>query len=169
MLTRTIHVNGTTIDPAEAIHSTGLDTVPDRVDAAISAAGDSLREAGDSLRATVHQLSAPPSRTRMPSTRGWLAGIAFLVAAVAVSTWLFRRMSSAPVADDDLDTLDLEDLERAKGEGMGTAVGSAVSSDPLHVPSDSESDNELMGVMAEPAAIGERNGIGVASSDRYSS
>jgi hypothetical protein len=52
---------------------------------------------------------------------------------------------------------------------MGTAVGSAVSSDPLHVPSDSESDNELMGVMAEPAAIGERNGIGVASSDRYSS
>ena len=85
MLTRTIHLNGTTIDPAEAMRSAGLDTVPDRVDAAISAAGDSLRDAGDSLRATVHQLSAPPARTKMPSTRGWLAGIAFLVAAVAVT------------------------------------------------------------------------------------
>ena len=161
MLTRTIHLNGTTIDPAEAIRSTGLDAVPDRVDAAISAAGDSLRDAGDSLRATVHQLSAPPSRTKMPSTRGWLAGIAFLVAAVAVTTWLFRRMSAAPTVEDDLDVLDLEDLERAKGEGMGTAI----SSDPLHVPS----DNGLLGVMAEPDATGEHNGLGVAAADRYSS
>ena len=156
MLTRTIRVNGTTIDPAEAIRSTGLDTMPERVDAAINAAGESLRDAGDSLRATVHQLSAPPSRTRMPSTRGWLAGFAFLVAAIALATWLFRRLSAAPMAlsADDLDALDLEDLERAKGEGMGTAVGTAIASDPLHVPS----DNDLMGVMAEPAAIGEHNG-----------
>lgn len=163
MLTRTIHLNGTTIDPAEAMRSAGLDTVPDRVDAAISAAGDSLRDAGDLLRATVHQLSAPPARTKMPSTRGWLAGIVFLVAAVAVSTWLFRRMSTARMADDDLDALDLEDLERAKGEGMGTAITS--DPDPLHVPS----DNDLLGVMAEPVATGEHNGMGLASSDRYSS
>ena len=155
MLTRTITLNGTTIDPAEAIRSTGLDTMPERVDAAISAAGDSLRDAGDSLRATVHQLSAPPSRTRMPSTRGWFAGIVLVVAAVTLATWLVRRMSSTPTAlnVDELDALDLKDLERAKGEGMGTAVGTAVA-DPLHIPS----DNELIGVMAEPAASGEHNG-----------
>lgn len=157
MLTRTIRVNGTTIDPGEAIRSTRLDTVPDRVDAAIGAAGESLRDAGDSLRATVHQLSAPPSRTRMPSTRGWLAGFAFLLAAIAIATWLFRRMSAAPmgISADDLDALDLEDLERAKGEGMGTAI----ASDPLHVPSDIEAtDDDLIGVMAEPAATVEHNG-----------
>ena len=179
MLTRTIRLNGTTIDPGEAIRSAGLDTMPDRVDAAISAAGDSLRDAGDSLRATVHQLSAPPQRGRMPSTRGMLAGVAFLVAAIAVTTWLFRRMSSAPaLPDDDLDVLDLEDLERAKSEGMGTAVAAAdripstmhapesvIAGDPLHVPS----DNELTGVMAEAAAVGEHNGLGISSSDRYSS
>ncbi len=124
MLSRTIRLTGTTIDPGEAIRSAGLDAMPERVDAAISAAGESLRDAGDSLRATVHQLSAPPQRGRMPSTRGMLAGVAFLVAAVAVTTWLFRRMSATPAAllDDDLDVLDLGDLERAKGEGMGTAV-----------------------------------------------
>ena len=180
MLTRTIRLNGTTIDPAEAIRSAGLDTVPERVDAAIAAAGDSLRDAGDSLRATVHQLSAPPQRGRMPSGRGWLAGVAFVVAAVALTTWLFRRMSARPAAlpDDDLDALDLEDLERAKGEGMGTAVDTAdrmpstmtapdpvIARDPLQVPS----DHELAGVMAEPAAPGEHNGLEVASSDRYSS
>lgn len=179
MLTRTIRLNGTTIDPAEAIRSAGLDTMPERVDAAISAAGESLRDAGDSLRATVHQLSAPPQRGRMPSTRGMLAGVAFVVATVALTTWLFRRMSAAPALPDvDLDALDLEDLERAKGEGMGTAVGTtdrmpstmtapepAIAHDPLHVPS----DNELTGVMAEPAAAGEHNGLGIASSDRYSS
>ena len=180
MLTRTIRLNGTTIDPAEAIRSAGLDTMPERVDAAISAAGDSLRDAGDSLRATVHQLSAPPQRGRMPSGRGWLAGVAFIVAAVALTTWLFRRMSAAPAArpDDDLDVLDLEDLERATGEGMGTAAGttdrmpstmiapeSVLALDPRHVPS----DHELAGVMAEPAATGEHNGLGIASSDRYSS
>ena len=67
------------------------------------------------------------------------------------------------MADDDLDALDLEDLERAKGEGMGTAITS--DPDPLHVPS----DNDLLGVMAEPVATGEHNGMGLASSDRYSS
>lgn len=180
MLTRTIRLNGTTIDPAEAIRSAGLDTMPERVDAAISAAGDSLRDAGDSLRATVHQLSAPPQRGRMPSTRGLLAGVTFVVAAVALTTWLFRRMSatSAALPDDDLDALDLDDVERAKGEGMGTAAGTAdrmpttmtapgsvVARDPVHVPSDSE----LTGVMAESAVAGEHNGLGIASSDRYSS
>lgn len=184
MLTTNLRINGTTIDPAEAVRSAReikapdprelremLDAVPDRVDAALGAAGESLRDAGDSLRATVHELSAPPRRTRMPSTRGWLAGAALLVATIGVTAWLFRRRAVSLDTldlDDDVAQLDREDRDRAAGEGMGTAVGTSESvmpHDPLHV----SSDQELTGVMAEPVAAGEHNGFGTSSSDPYSS
>jgi hypothetical protein len=157
-----------------------LDTVPDRVDAALEAAGVSLRDAGESLRAAVHDLSAPPQRTRMPSGRGLVAGIAFIVASIAVATWLMRRVATSRhtfTADDDMDVLDRDDLDRATSEGMGTAAGAVdrsslmTTGEGLLSPLDQSnemSDRRLTGVMAEPTAIA-GNGLGVPASDRVSS
>ena len=102
-----------------------LDDMPDRLEDAIEAAGESLREAGDAIRASVHEMTAPSPRNRMPSTRGWLAGIVVMVAGIAVVTWLFRRFSTSTTkdVDDEYARLDLDDLDRAAGEGMGTAPG----------------------------------------------
>jgi hypothetical protein len=216
MLTRNVRLNGTTIDPAEAVRSArdatrdlrvtardlqapdardlrkaidkAMDDVPDRIEDAIEAANESLREAGESLRAAVHDLTAPQQRSRMPSAGAWLAGVAFMIAAVALGAWLFRRMSSSAVDELDLDvsTLDRDDLDRAAGEGMGTAPGAAerrMGTSPnegLLSPLDAPRENSgigLTGVMADPATTGERsglaepqgasaNGVGTAS-DRY--
>lgn len=155
-----------------------LDSVPDRVDAAIEAAGESLRDAGEALRVAVHDLSAPPQRTRMPSGRGWVAGIAFVVASIAVATWLTRRIAMSRHAfspDDDLGVLDRDDLDRATGEGMGTAAGtdrtsSMTTGEGLLSPLDQfneTSDRRLAGVMAEPTQVA-GNGLGIPASDRAS-
>ena len=198
MLTRTFHLNGTTIDPAEAVRSArdtarelqapdrqdikrALDDMPDRLEDAIEAAGESLREAGDAIRASVHEMTAPSPRNRMPSTRGWLAGIAVMVAGIAVATWLFRRFSASTTkdVDDEYARLDLDDLDRAAGEGMGTAPGAPerrstmTTGEGLLSPLDSAREStgtRLTGVMADPSAtdVAESeslspNGVGVTS------
>jgi hypothetical protein len=209
MLTPTFRLNGTTIDPAEAVRSArdlqppdprellrAFDDVPVKLEGAIDAAGSSLRDAGESLRATVHELSAPPRRNRMPSAGGWLAGLVVMVAAVAVTTWLVRRLWPATKAriDGEVAELDRVDLDRAAGEGMGTAPGSAerrssipTTGEGLLAPLDSRRQttepDRLTGVMAEPTGVGadlrgtmgsdvsgaasaSGNGVGTAS-DRY--
>ncbi len=111
MLTRSLRLNGTTIDPAEAVRSArdiqppdpreflkAFDDVPEKLEGALDAAGTSLRDAGESLRATVHELSAPPRRNRMPTAGGWVAGLVVMVAAVALTTWLVRRLWPATKA-----------------------------------------------------------------------
>jgi hypothetical protein len=209
MLTRTFRVNGTTIDPAEAVRTArdaardttkdlqapdardlrrALDDVPDRIEDALEAANASLREAGDSLRAAVHDMTAPPQRTRMPSAGAWVAGVVFMIAALALGAWLFRRLSAPAIdtLDDDFGGLDRADLDRAAGEGMGTAPGAPerrstmTPGEGLLSPLDGPRENSgigLTGVMADPAATGARpgildpedasaNGVGT-SSDRY--
>ncbi len=212
MLTRTFRLNGTTIDPAEAVRSArdiqapdprelrrAFDDMPEKLEGALDAAGTSLRDAGDSLRATVHDLSAPPRRNRMPSSAGgWLAGLALILAAVAVATWLVRRFWPATTTpdDDDVAVLDRFDLDRAAGEGMGTAPGASerrssipapVTGEGLLSPLDSRRQttepDRLTGVMAEPTSVGadirasggsdvtatdpaSMNGVGTTS-DRY--
>jgi hypothetical protein len=195
MLTRTFRVNGTTIDPAEAVRNVrdsalelqapdrqdirrALDDMPDRLEEAIEAAGESLREAGDAIRASVHEMTAPTQRNRMPSTRGWLAGIAIAVGAVALATWLFRRMTATPQPlDEDWAQLDREDLDRAAGEGMGTAPGaperrsSMATGEGLLSPLDSAREStHLTGVMGDPSTTDvadseslSANGVGVTS------
>jgi hypothetical protein len=198
MLTRNFRVNGTTIDPAEAVRNVrdsafefqapdrqeirrALDDMPDRLEEAIEAAGESLREAGDAIRASVHEMTAPTQRNRMPSTRGWLAGIAVTVAAVGLATFLFRRLSSmaAQRADADYAQLDRDDLDRAAGEGMGTAPGAAerqssiTTGEGLLAPLDSGRETtgtRLAGVMADPSSTDfdnseslSPNGVGVTS------
>jgi hypothetical protein len=133
MQTPTLHRNGT-IDPAEAFRSArdqapdardllrGLDAVPARVDTALSTAGDTIREAGDQLRGTIHELSAPRRERRLPIAWPWLVGLAAGMTVIGVGAWWFRRSSSqTDIVDIDLSTLDREDLDRATGEGMGTA------------------------------------------------
>jgi len=212
MLTRSLRLNGTTIDPAEAVRSArdsasdiqapdpreflrAFDDVPEKLEGALDAAGTSLRDAGESLRATVHELSAPPRRNRMPSAGGWLAGLAVMLAAVALTTWLVRRLWPATTTpmDDDVALLDSLDLDRAAGEGMGTAPGTPerrstipAPDQGLLAPLDSRRQttepDRLTGVMAEPTAVGadlhglgaeatasdlaSGNGIGTTS-DRY--
>jgi hypothetical protein len=201
MLTRTLRLNGTTIDPAEAVRTArdsardtarefqapdrddirrAFEEVPDRLEEAIEAAGESLREAGDAIRASVHEMTAPKPRVRMPSTRGWVAGIAFTMAAVVLGTWLFRRLTSAPDhIDDEYASLDREDLDRATGEGMGTAPGASdrrstiPTGEGLLSPLDSTRDSSstrLTGVMGDPSTtdVGDTdslspNGVGVTS------
>jgi hypothetical protein len=148
MHTPTLHRNGT-IDPAEAIRSArdqapdarellrGLDTVPARVDTALSTAGDTIREAGDQLRGTIHELSAPRRERRLPIAWPWLVGLAAGMTVIGVGAWWFRRSSSATdIEDIDLSTLDREDLDRATGEGMGTAPG---ATDGLAMPTNGSS------------------------------
>jgi hypothetical protein len=209
MLTRTLRLNGTTIDPAEAVRSArdiqapdpreflkAFDDMPEKLEGAIDAAGTSLRDAGESLRATVHELSAPPRRNRMPAAGGWVAGLVVMVAAVALTTWLVRRLWPATKAtpDDEFAQLDRLDLDRAAGEGMGTAPGAVerrsslpTTGEGLLAPLDSRRQTTepdlLTGVMAEPTGVGadsyggvgsevsgaasaSGNGVG-ATSDRY--
>lgn len=210
MLTRTLRLNGTTIDPAEAVRSArdiqppdpreflkAFDDMPEKLEGAIDAAGTSLRDAGESLRATVHELSAPPRRNRMPSSPGgWVVGLVVIVAAVALTTWLVRRLwpATKTTIDDEFAELDRVDLDRAAGEGMGTAPGSAerrssipTTGEGLLSPLDSRRQTTepdlLTGVMAEPTGVGadlhggigsevsgagsaSGNGVGAAS-DRY--
>lgn len=181
MLLSNLRLNGTTIDPAEAVRTArdsardlrdfqapdrddikrAFEEVPDRLEEAIEAASESLRDAGDAIRASVHEMTAPPSRTRMPSTRGWVAGIAFTTAAVVLATWLFRRFSSSTTRldDDDFASLDREDLDRAAGEGMGTAPGaserrSSMTGEGFLSPLDASRESggtRLTGVMADPS------------------
>jgi hypothetical protein len=183
MLTRSFRMNGTNIDPVEAVRNVretvrdvqppdprdlrhALDDVPDKLEQAIDAASVSLRDAGDTLRAAVHDMTAPPQQNR-PSTRGMLVGIAFMVAAAAAATWVFRRLTSAPMAptDADLAGLDREDLDRAAGEGMGTAPGAAerrTSGEGLLTPLDAPRENSgvgLTGVMADPMLPGTAMGL----------
>jgi hypothetical protein len=147
MHTPTLRLNGTVIDPAEAVRSAkdlqapdprellrGLDSVPARVDSALSAAGDSLRETGDQIRDTIHELSAPRRSRRLPIAWPWLVGLAAGFTVIGVGAWWFRRSSSPVVLDDDVDLsgLDREDLDRATSEGMGTAPG---ATDHLASPS----------------------------------
>jgi hypothetical protein len=210
MLTRSFRVNGTTIDPAGAVADAvraarksarrsargsardfqapedirrALDEVPDRLEDAIEAASDSIREAGETLRATVHELTAPPERRRMPTGRGWLAGIGIVVAAVALTTLVVRRVWSPSTEhlDDEVRRLDREDLDRATGEGMGTAPGaperrsSLTTGAGLLSPLDARESpaSRLTGVMADPATsaagaeqeAASANGV-VTSSDR---
>jgi hypothetical protein len=202
MLTRTFRVNGTTIDPAEAVRTArdsarefqtpdrqdikrAFEDVPDRVEEAIEAASETLREAGDAIRASVHEMTAPAPRYRMPSTRGWVAGIAFTMAALVLATWLFRRVSSAATrrADADYARLDREALDRAASEGMATAPGAPerrstmTPGEGLLSPLDSAretSGTRLSGVMADPSTtdIGESeslspNGVGVTSDRNF--
>ena len=170
--------------------------MPEKLEGALDAAGTSLRDAGESLRATVHELSAPPRRNRMPTAGGWVAGLVVMVAAVALTTWLVRRLWPATKAtiDDEFAELDRVDLDRAAGEGMGTAPGSAerrssipTTGEGLLAPLDSRRQttepDRLTGVMAEPTGVGadlhaavgsevsgagsaSGNGVGAAS-DRY--
>jgi hypothetical protein len=138
MQTPTLRMNGTVIDPADAVRSArdlqvpdardllrGLDAVPGRVDTALGAAGDSLREAGDQLRGTIHELSAPRRERRLQMAWPWLVGFAAIATLIGLGTWWFRRSTASPAFEDDADiaSLDREDLERASGEGMGTAPG----------------------------------------------
>jgi hypothetical protein len=183
LLTRNLRLNGTTIDPGEAVRTArdsardlrdfqapdredikrAFEEVPDRLEEAIEAASESLRDAGDAIRASVHEMTAPPSRTRMPSTRGWVAGIAFTTAAVVLATWLFRRFSSSTTRledDDDFASLDREDLDRAASEGMGTAPGaserrSSMTGEGFLSPLDASREtggSRLTGVMADPSS-----------------
>ena len=117
MQTPTISLNGATFDPAEALRSVN-------VDQALDAAGETLREAGEQIRETIHELSAPRSQRRLPLAWPWLIGLAAGLTVIGIGTWWFRR-SSSPVIDldEDLATLDREDLDRATSEGMGTAAG----------------------------------------------
>jgi len=180
MMTRSIRLNGTTIDPAEAVRAArdvqppdprellkAFDDVPEMLEGALDAAGSSLRDAGESLRATVHELSAPPRRNRTPSASGWLAGLVVMVAAVALTTWLVRRLwpATKTTIDDEFAELDRVALDRAAGEGMGTAPGSAerrstipTTGEGLLSPLDSRRQttepDRLTGVMAEPAGVG---------------
>lgn len=143
----TLRMNRTVIDPAEAIRTArdfeapdagelrrSLETVPARVDTAIAAAGDSLRETGDQIRETIHELSAPRRQRGLPIAWPWLVGLAAGFTVIGVGAWWYRRSSSTVVLDDDLDLsgLDREDLDRAAGEGMGTAPG---ATDHLASPS----------------------------------
>ena len=111
---RRLRLNGTVIDPAEAVRSArdfqapdareilrNLDSVPGRVDTAISAAGDSLRETGDQIRGTIHELSAPRRDRRLPIAWPWLVGLAVGFTIIGVGAWWFRRSSSPAILDDD--------------------------------------------------------------------
>ena len=101
----------------------------------------------------------------MPTAGGWLAGLAVMVAAVALTTWLVRRLwpATKTIVDDELAELDRVDLDRAAGEGMGTAPGSTerrssipTTGEGLLAPLDSRRQttepDRLTGVMAEPTA-----------------
>ena len=54
----------------------------------------------------------------------------------------FRRSTATPSFEEDIADLDREDLERAAGEGMGTAPG---ATDHLASPSNG-SEPDLVGV-----------------------
>lgn len=155
MQTPTLRMNGTVIDPAEAVKSArdlqvpdarellrGLDAVPGRVDTAIGAAGNSLREAGDQLRGTIHEMSAPRRDRRLPIAWPLLVGLAVGAAVIGLGTWWFRRSTASQAFDEDIADLDREDLDRAAGEGMGTAPG---ATDHLASPSNG-SEPDLVGV-----------------------
>ena len=154
MQTPTFRMNGTVIDPAEAVRSArdlqlpdtrdlvrGLDAVPGRVDTALGAAGDSLREAGDQLRGTIHELSAPRRQRRLPFAWPWLVGIAVGVTVLGALTMWFRRSTATPSFEEDIADLDREDLDRAAGEGMGTAPGATD-----HLASPTNGSEPLVGV-----------------------
>ena len=115
MQTPTFRMNGTVIDPAEAVRSArdlqvpdtrdllrGLDAVPGRVDTALGAAGDSLREAGDQLRGTIHEMSAPRRNRRLPIAWPLLVGLAVGAAMIGLGTWWFRRSTATPTFEDDI-------------------------------------------------------------------
>ena len=138
MHTPTLRMNGTVIDPAEAIRSArdpgarraaiccrGLETVPARVDTALSTAGDTIRETGDQLRETIHELSAPRRQRGLPIAWPWLVGLAAGFTVIGVGAWWYRRSSSTVVLDDDLDLsgLDREDLDRADRRRHGHGAG----------------------------------------------
>ena len=103
----------------------------------------------------------------MPAAGGWLAGLAVMVAAVALTTWLVRRLwpATKTTVDDELAELDRVDLDRAASEGMGTAPGSTerhssipTTGEGLLAPLDSRRQttepDRLTGVMAEPTVVG---------------